>query len=171
MPYIELDAIDLKILGALQSDGRLTNNELADQVGLSPSPCLRRVRRLERDGFVRGYRAVVDREAVGLGMTVFVEIKVERHSRENADALAAALAAMPEVVGCHMVSGQADFLAEVVVPSLKAYEAFLKDKLLPLAMIGDVRSNFALSRVKSDAPAPLGHLKRDPAAIKREPDC
>jgi Lrp/AsnC family transcriptional regulator, leucine-responsive regulatory protein len=171
MPYIELDAIDLKILGALQAEGRLTNNELADQVGLSASPCLRRVRRLERDGFIRGYRAVIDREAVGLGLTVFVEIKVDKHSRANADALAEALRAMPEVVGCHMVSGQADFMAEVTVPSLKAYEAFLKDKLLPLPMLGDVRSNFALSRVKSDAPVALGHLKRDEAALRRDPDC
>src|SRR3954471_5552515 len=91
MPYINLDAIDLKILRALQDDGRLTNNELADQVGLSPSPCLRRVRRLERDGFIRTYRAVLDRESVGLGLTVFVEIKVEKHSRDNAKALQIAL--------------------------------------------------------------------------------
>ena len=98
MPYIDLDAIDLRILNALQSDGRLTNQELADQVGLSPSPCLRRVRRLERDGFIRTYRAVLDRESVGLGLTVFVEIKVEKHSRDNAQALQKALAALPEVI-------------------------------------------------------------------------
>ena len=110
MPLIELDAIDLRILSALQSDGRLTNQELADQVGLSPSPCLRRVRRLERDGFIRTYRAVLDRDTVGLGLTVFVEIKVEKHSRDNAQALQQALVSMPEVVACHMVSGTADFM-------------------------------------------------------------
>ncbi|MBF9198242.1 Lrp/AsnC family transcriptional regulator [Microvirga terrestris] len=169
MPYIDLDAIDLKILGALQADGRLTNQELADQVGLSPSPCLRRVRRLERDGFIRGYRAVLGREYVGLGLTVFVDIKVEKHSRENATALQEALAAMAEVVACHMVSGTADFMAEIVVPNLKAYERLLSEKLLTLPMIGDIRSNFSLSRVKSDAAIPLTHLKRD--EVKREPDC
>lgn len=168
MPYIDLDGIDLRILSALQADGRLTNQELADQVGLSPSPCLRRVRRLEREGFIRSYRAVLDREAVGLGLTVFVEIKVEKHSRDNAQALQEALAAMPEVVACHMVSGTADFMAEIVVPNLKAYERLLTEKLLTLPMIGDIRSNFALTRVKSDAALPLTHLKR--AAERREPD-
>ncbi|MGO4571406.1 Lrp/AsnC family transcriptional regulator [Microvirga sp. 2TAF3] len=160
MPYINLDAIDLKILTALQEDGRLTNNELADRIGLSPSPCLRRVRRLERDGFIRTYRAVLDRESVGLGLTVFVEIKVEKHSRDNARALQEALSAMPEVVSCHMVSGTADFIAEIVVPNLKAYERLLTEKLLTLPMIGDIRSNFVLTRAKSDAALPLGHLKR-----------
>ena len=156
----DLDAIDLRILNALQEDGRLTNQELADRVGLSPSPCLRRVRRLERDGFIRAYRAVLDREAVGLGLTVFVDIKVEKHSRDNAKALQDALAAMPEVVACHMVSGTADFIAEIVVPNLKAYERLLTEKLLTLPMVGDIRSNFALTQVKSDAALPLMHLKR-----------
>lgn len=169
MPYINLDAIDLRILNALQADGRLSNQQLADQVGLSPSPCLRRVRRLERDGFIRTYRAVLDRESVGLGLTVFVDIKVEKHSRDNAQALQEALAALPEVVSCHMVSGTADFIVEIVVTNLKAYERLLTEKLLTLPMIGDIRSNFALTRVKSDSALPLTHLKRDVA--KREPDC
>src|SRR3712207_3020648 len=169
MPYIELDGIDLRILNALQADGRLTNQELADQVGLSPSPCLRRVRRLERDGFIRAFRAVLDRESVGLGLTVFVEIKVEKHSRDNAQALREALDALPEVVACHMVSGTADFLAEIVVPNLKAYERLLTERLLTLPMIGDIRSNFALTRVKSDTALPLTHLKRE--GVKPEPDC
>jgi Lrp/AsnC family leucine-responsive transcriptional regulator len=172
MPYIQLDAIDLGILKALQEDGRLTNNDLADRVGLSPSPCLRRVRHLEKQGFIRGYRAVLDREAVGLGLTVFVEIKVEKHSRENASALRDVLLAMPEVVSCHMVSGVADFVAEIVVPNLKAYERLLTEKLLTLPMIGDIRSNFALSHVKSDTALPLTHLNR-PERAGREPvpDC
>ncbi|MFC4171708.1 Lrp/AsnC family transcriptional regulator [Microvirga sp. GCM10011540] len=171
MPYINLDAIDLKILRALQSDGRLTNNELADQVGLSPSPCLRRVRRLERDGFIRTYRAVLDRDSVGLGLTVFVEIKVEKHSRDNARALQEALEAMPEVVACHMVSGTADFIAEIVVPNLKVYERLLTERLLTLPMIGDIRSNFALTRVKSDGPLPLTHLKREAGGREAVVDC
>jgi Lrp/AsnC family leucine-responsive transcriptional regulator len=171
MPFIALDAIDLRILKALQDDGRLTNNDLADQVGLSPSPCLRRVRRLEQEGFIRTYRAVLDRDAVGLGLTVFVEIKVERHNRENARALQEALGAMPEVVSCHMVSGAADFLAEIVVANLKAYERLLTEKLLALPMVADIRSNFALTRVKSDGALPLAHLKREEAAAGKRGDC
>ncbi|HEU6442741.1 MAG TPA: Lrp/AsnC family transcriptional regulator [Microvirga sp.] len=166
MPNLDLDAIDLRILRALQADGRLTNQELADQVGLSPSPCLRRVRRLERDGFIRTYRAVLDRESVGLGLTVFVDIKVEKHSRENATALREALAALPEVVACHMVSGSADFIVEIAVANLKAYERLLTERLLTLPMVGDIRSNFALTQVKADAPLPLTHLEREISASK-----
>jgi Lrp/AsnC family leucine-responsive transcriptional regulator len=171
MPYIQLDAIDLRILKVLQDDARLTNNDLADRVGLSASPCLRRVRRLEKEGFIRTYRAVLDREAIGLGLTVFVDIKVEKHNRENAQALQEALRALPEVVSCHMVSGAADFVAEIVVANLKAYERLLTEKLLTLPMIADIRSNFALSRVKSDAALPLTHLKREEAKERVVPDC
>ena len=155
---MSLDRTDRHILAALQGDGRLTNVDLAERVALSPSPCLRRVKRLEAAGVVQGYRAVLDREAIGLGLTVFVEIKVERHSRENAQALQDALAAMPEVVSCHMVSGTADFLAEVVVADLRAYEALLTGRLLVLPMVADIRSNVSLRRVKSDAPLPLPGL-------------
>ena len=171
MPYIQLDAIDLRILKVLQDDARLTNNDLADRVGLSASPCLRRVRRLEKEGFIRTYRAVLDREAIGLGLTVFVDIKVEKHNRETAQALQEALRALPEVVSCHMVSGAADFVAEIVVANLKAYERLLTEKLLTLPMIADIRSNFALSRVKSDAALPLTHLKREEARERVGPDC
>ncbi len=171
MPYVDLDAIDLRILKSLQEDGRLTNSDLADRVGLSPSPCLRRVRRLEQEGFIRAYRAVVDREAVGLGLTVFVEIKVEKHNRENAKGLQAALSALPEVVSCHIVSGTADFIAEIVVANPKAYERLLTERLLTLPMIADIRSNFALTRVKSDAALPLTHLEREGSPAAKRGDC
>ncbi len=160
MPYIQLDAIDLRILKALQGDGRLTNTELAEVVGLSQSPCLRRVRRLEADGYIRSYRAVLEREAVGLSLTVFVEIKLDTSSRSAAEGLEQALAAMPEVVTCHMLSGESDCLAEVVVPSVKAYEELLNSVLRQLPNVRDIRSNIALKRVKSEAPMPLTHLKR-----------
>ncbi len=152
---IDLDRTDRKILLALQNDGRLTNVELAERIGLSPSPCLRRVKRLEREGVIRGYRAVVDRRAVSLGLTIFTEIKVGRHSRANADALQAALEAIPEVVACHMVSGAPDFIAEVVVPDLTAYEALLSNVLLELPMVEDIRSNFSMRTIKTDGPLPL----------------
>ena len=153
-----LDTIDRRIVATLQEDGRRTNVNVADAVGLSPSPCLRRIKRLESEGVIRGYRAVLDRKTVGLGLTVFVEIRVEKHSKENARLHQEMLAAMPEVISCHMVSGMADFLAEVVVPDLAAYEQFLTERLLVLPMVTDVRSNFALREIKSAAPLPLDHL-------------
>src|SRR3990167_2574968 len=132
MAGTEIDRMDRKILEALQAEGRLSNVELPARVALSPSPCLRRVKRLEDDGVIAGYRAVVDRAKVGLGLTVFVEIKAGKHSRENAANLSRGIATMPEVVSCHIVSGTADFLAEIVVPDLAAYEHFMLDRLLAL---------------------------------------
>ena len=125
---------------------------------LSPSPCLRRLKALEHDGVIDGYRAVLDREAVGLGLTVFVELKVEGHSEAVAGAIQEAVMAMPEVVSCHIVSGAADFLLEVVVPDLRAYERLLLGSLLKLPSVSDVRSNFAIRTVKAPGPLPLGHL-------------
>ena len=152
------DRIDQRILGTLQADGRLSNVDLAERVGLSPSPCLRRVKQLEDAGMIDGYRAILNRKAVGLGLTVFVELKVGKHSRDNAAMLQEALMAIPEVVSCHMVSGVSDFLAEVVVPDLEAYERLMSERILTLETIEDVRSNFAIRTIKSNGPLPLGHL-------------
>lgn len=159
MPKTDLDDFDRAILAALQEDGRLSNVALAEKVGLSPSPCLRRVKRLEAEGYIGCYRAVLDRNRLGLGMTVFVEIKADKHQIEDAAAIQKALAAIPEMVSAYMVSGQADFLGEVVVPDLAAYERVLNEKLLPLPMVKEIRSNFALRLIKTAAPLPLGHLK------------
>jgi Lrp/AsnC family leucine-responsive transcriptional regulator len=152
---MDLDRTDHQILALLQEDGRRTNVQIAETVALSPSPCLRRIKRLEADGVILGYRAIIDREAVGLGLTVLVEIKVGQHSQDNARTLQEALADMPEVVACHMISGTADFIAEVVVRDLKEYERILTERLLVLPMITDIRSNFSLKRIKSEAPLPL----------------
>jgi Lrp/AsnC family leucine-responsive transcriptional regulator len=164
LPISDLDAIDRHILETLQADGRLSVVELADRVGLSPSPCLRRLKRLEADGHIAGYRALLSREQVGLGLTVFVGVKVDGHRDANAMALQQAIKAMPEVVSAHLVSGEADFLLEVVVPDLRRYEEFLVGTLLKLPMVKDIRSNFAIRRVKADAPLPLGHLSVPPPA-------
>lgn len=150
-----MDDIDRRILRELQKDGRLSNVELAERVGLSPSPCLRRVKRLEDDGIIRGYRAVLDRAAVGLMLTIFAEISVARHSRDNAARVQQALADLPEVVACHMISGNSDFLAEIVVPDLAAYERLLTDHILTLDMVDDVRSNFSLRTVCQNKPVIL----------------
>jgi Lrp/AsnC family leucine-responsive transcriptional regulator len=153
-----LDAIDCRIIAALQADGRLSNLELAEQVGLSPSPCLRRVKRLEREGYIQGYRAVLQRGRVGLGFTVFVGVKVNGHADERLDVFGASVLAMPEVVACHMVSGEADYLLEVVVPDLEHYQRFMLGKLLDLPLVKEVRSNIAIQTLKVAAPLPLEHL-------------
>ncbi|WP_298727190.1 Lrp/AsnC family transcriptional regulator [uncultured Ferrovibrio sp.] len=160
MPISDLDDFDRKILAALQEDGRLSNVNLAEKVGLSPSPCLRRVKRLEQEGYIRGYRAVLDRRKLGLDLTVYVEIKVEKHSAENAALHQKLLEEIPEVVAAHMVSGEPDFVAEVVVPDLASYERLLTERLLTLPMVKDIRSNFVLRQAKIDAPLPLAHLQR-----------
>jgi Lrp/AsnC family transcriptional regulator, leucine-responsive regulatory protein len=150
-----MDAVDRKILAELQRDGRLSNVELAERVNLSPSPCLRRLRRLEQAGLIEGYRAVLDRRKVGLGLTVFVELKIEGHSTKTAARLEDVFRAMDEVVACHIVSGPADFLLEVVVADLEAYEHFLLETLLDVAGVSDVRSNFAIHTIKSNGSLPL----------------
>lgn len=152
------DTIDRGILKNLQDDGRLTNAELAERVGLSPTPCLRRVKALEESGVIAGYRAELDRGRLGLGLTVMVGVKVDGHRDESATTIQAAFNRMPEVVSCHLISGDADFLLEVVLPDLQAYEAFLLGKLLKLPMVKDVRSNFVIRTVKAKGPLPLDHL-------------
>ncbi|HGO9569655.1 Lrp/AsnC family transcriptional regulator [Pseudomonas aeruginosa] len=155
---MKLDAYDHRILAALQRDGRLSNVQLAEEIGLSPSPCLRRVRLLEEAGVIRGYQASIDRDEVGLGLTVFVGIKVERHRQEQAEAFHRAVVDLPEVISVHLVSGESDFLLQVVVPDLRAYERLLSETLLRPPGVSDIRSNFAIKTVKAPSPLPLGHL-------------
>ncbi|MGH6861958.1 MAG: Lrp/AsnC family transcriptional regulator [Phyllobacterium sp.] len=152
---LNLDRFDIGILDALQADARATNVEIAEKVSLSPSPCLRRIRNLEKSGVIRGYRADLDRRKVGLGLTVFVDIKVGHHNRENSEALQAALTGLPEVAAAFLISGTADFMAEVVVEDLSAYERFLTQKLLVLPGVIDIRSNFAIRIVKTGTPLKL----------------
>ena len=151
----KLDAFDLAILSELQENGRATNVDIAEAVHLSPSPCLRRIRNLEEEGVIRGYRADIDRTRVGLGLTVFVEMKVGGHNKESATRFQEALVAVPEVISCFMISGSADFLAEVVVEDLPAYERVLTDKLLTLPYVVDISSNFAIRTVKTAGPLKL----------------
>ncbi len=158
MPKIKLDAFDRRILDALQRDGRLSNVDLADEIGLSASPCLRRVRLLEEAGVIRGYQANLDRDEVGLGLMVFIGIKVERHHEDEAEAFRVAVTALPEVISAFLVSGESDFLLQVVVPDLRGYERFLTGVLLKLPGVSDIRSNFAIQTVKAPAVLPLNHL-------------
>jgi Lrp/AsnC family leucine-responsive transcriptional regulator len=148
-----LDHVDRQMLTILQEDGRISNAALAERLHLSPSPCLRRLRALEREGVISGYRATLDRAKLGLTLTVFVELKVDVHTDANAAAISKRLHAAPEIVSAFIVSGSADFRLEVAVADLAAYERLLFDVLLKLPHVVDVRSNFALRTVK--APSPL----------------
>jgi Lrp/AsnC family transcriptional regulator, leucine-responsive regulatory protein len=150
-----MDSTDRRMLEILQREGRISNAALAEQLHLSPSPCLRRLRSLEAEGVISGYRAVLDRASLGLGLTVFVELKVEGHSDRSAAAISERLTAAPEVVSAHIVSGSADFLLEVVVADLAAYERLMFETLLKLPNVSDVRSNFALRTVKPPGPLPV----------------
>jgi len=151
-----LDAIDRKILAVLQDEGRITAQELAERVGLTASPCLRRIRMLEEGGVIRRYVAVVDQQAVGLPVSVFVSVKLERQREEELDRFAAAIARWPEVLECYLMTGPRDYLLRVVVPDLAAYERFLKDKLTRLDGVQSIESSFALGQVKYTSVLPIG---------------
>jgi Lrp/AsnC family transcriptional regulator, leucine-responsive regulatory protein len=163
MPKPDLDPADCRIVAELQANGRLSNVELADKIGLSPSPCLRRVKRLEREGYIEGYRAALRRERIGLGFSVFIGVKIDGHTNERALQFEKAVVAMPEVVACHLVSGEADYFLEVVVPDLGDYQRFLVGKLLNLPIVREVRSNIAIQTLKAGAPLPLEHFEMEQA--------
>jgi Lrp/AsnC family transcriptional regulator, leucine-responsive regulatory protein len=154
-----MDAIDRKLLHHLQADGRMANATLAERVHLSPSPCLRRLRRLENDGTILGYRAILDRRRVGLGLTVFVEVKVTGHSQSRADELERAVAEIDAIVACYIVAGPADFLLEVVVPDLAVYERLLLETIMELPGVTDVRSNIAIRTMKQAGPLPIDSVR------------
>lgn len=157
---ISLGTTDIKILQELQSDGRLPNITLAERIGLSPSPCSRRVRLLEEEGVIQGYRAIIDRTSAGFGLTVFAGVRVARHSTESADTFLETVLAMPEVVACHLVSGDSDFLLEVVVPDVATYEAGILRKLLAIPTISDIRTSIAMRTYKTNGPLPIGKVGR-----------
>lgn len=148
MTKIKLDDIDRKIIGELQRNCRLTSQELADRVGLSSSPCARRVRILEENGAIKGYVAVIDQAKVGLPVNVFASVKLERQREEELDTFSHAIAQWPEVADCYLMTGQRDYLLRIVVRDLEAYERFLKEKLTRLTCIASIESSFALGEVK-----------------------
>ncbi len=147
MPKI-IDATDRILLATLQRDGRITNSALAEAVHLSPSACLRRVKRLEEQGIIAGYVALLEREAVGSGTTVFVEISLTGQQEELLDAFEAAVAAVPQVMSCHLMAGNADYLLKVVVADVADYERIHRNYVARLPGVAQVRSSFALRAVK-----------------------
>jgi Lrp/AsnC family leucine-responsive transcriptional regulator len=153
------DRVDRAIVTELQRDGRVANVDLADAVGLSPSACLRRVKALEASGIIAGYHAEVSRSQAGLGLTVFIGLKVEGHSRETSSVVERALLAIPEVVACYVVSGADDFLVEAAVPDLASYEQVLLDQILAIGPVTEARSTFAIRTVLARGPLPLTHWR------------
>jgi len=154
-PPRPLDAIDRRILEVLQDDARISNVDLATRVGLSPSPCLRRVRDLEERGVVRRYVALLDPAAVGLGVSVFVQVSLERQAEQGLDTFEKRILARPEVLECYLMTGDADYLLRVVVPDVAAFERFLLDHLTRIPGVASVKSSFALKQVKYRTSLPL----------------
>ncbi|WP_018387844.1 Lrp/AsnC family transcriptional regulator [Ancylobacter sp. FA202] len=155
MPDARLDTIDRKILAILQQDAHTTMEVLAGEVGLSPSPCARRVRNLEAAGVIKRYVAVIDQDKVGLPVSVFASIKLERQREDELDRFARAIARWPEIVECYLMTGQRDYLLRIVVKDLPAYEAFLKRTLTRLEGVASIESSFALSQVKHSQALPV----------------
>ena len=149
MPALDLDRTDRQLLAELQRNGRQTNAELAERVHLSPSACLRRVQRLERDGAIAGYRVLVDPERLGIGLQAFVRVQLVRHDAEAVAAFAAAVNDWDEVVACHALTGDMDYLLQVAVRDLDHFSRFLLDRLLGQAGVADVNSSFVLRTVKA----------------------
>jgi len=155
LPEAPLDAIDRKILALLQENARLSNVELADAVGLSASPCLRRVRALEHEGVIRRYVTLLDPARVGLPVSIFVNVTLERQVEQALERFEAAILKRPEVMECYLMTGDADYLLRVVTADLSAYERFLMDHLTRVPGVSSIKSSFALKQVKYRTALPV----------------
>ena len=154
-PQPALDAIDRRILVLLQANARLTNAELAGQVGISPSPCWRRVRALEEAGVIARYVTLLSPEVAGLPVSVFVSVSLEKQIEPALEVFQRAVRARPEVMECYLMTGDSDYLLRVVVSDLAAYERFLMDHLTRIPGVASIRSSFALKQVKYSTALPL----------------
>ena len=143
-----MDLKDRQIIRELQLDGRLTNQELAERVNLSPSPCLRRLRNLEQSGAIRGYTALVDQKAYGLPVTVLIRIRLERHSEETIRVFESKISRIDEILDCYLMTGDIDYLLRVIVESLEAYEDFIRRKIHSIPGVASIETSFAYGIVK-----------------------
>lgn len=153
---VQLDAIDYSILAILQTEGRITNAELASRIGLTPGPVLARVNKLENAGYIKGYRAELDRERLGYPVTVFVAVIMKSHDQPTCDAFVKAVNLLPQVLECHHIAGEEDYLLKVVASSPAEYERFTTEKLAAIPSIQRIKTTFVLSSSKSVASIPLG---------------
>ena len=164
---MELDTTDWKILRLLQSDARISNVELARQVGLSPSPCLNRVRTLEQSGYISRYVSLLDPLRVGLKVSVFIQVTLEKQIKPALEAFERAIRDRPEVMECYLMTGDADYLLRVVVPDLQAVEHFILNFLSRVPGVGNIRSSFALKQVKYQTALPLPGQDEKPAVRRK----
>ncbi len=155
-----LDKFDLTILQELQADGRLSNAELAQRVGLSAAPCWRRVKALEDAGFIKGYHAEIDRRRIGLGVLAFVRLDADRNNGNVTRELEDAIRKLPEVVSCHYISGAGTFELQVVSRDLDSFAQFAREVLINLPNVKDLHTSFSLGEVKESSALPLGHLQQ-----------
>jgi Lrp/AsnC family leucine-responsive transcriptional regulator len=165
MSKIELDKTDRKILSILQEDGRLSNQDVAERVSLSPSPCLRRIKRLEEAGVIRQYVALLDPDKLGLGLLAYVNVRLEKHAEGPGNArvpatsprfdFAQAVGTWPEVVDCYAMTGEMDFLLRVHVEDMEHFSRFMMGSLLRHPAVLDVKSSFALQRIKETTALPI----------------
>ena len=149
-----MDRKDRQIIRALQENGRMTNQELADKVGLSPSPCLRRLRALEKSGVIRGYSVDVDRKAYGLPVTVFVRVKLDKHTEETVSNFENHVRKIENIIECHVMTGLSDYLLKVVTEDLASYERFVRAHLHPIGGIASIDTSFAYGEVKKTSVLP-----------------
>lgn len=154
-----MDTYDVKLLAALQSDGRLTNDALADKVGLSASQCSRRRQALEKDGVIDGYHGRLSPEALGLDVTVFVQVTLATHSPDNSKRFQKLIDGLPEVQEAYSLTAEADYLIKLIVTDLKALARILNEVFLPHTSVAHVRSSIVLDRLKQTTALPLGHLR------------
>jgi Lrp/AsnC family transcriptional regulator, leucine-responsive regulatory protein len=159
MPNLQLDAIDVRILRILQDRAEISNVELSEAVGLSPSPCLRRVKILEEAGIIRRRVTLLDPRSVGLSVNIFVSVALEKQVEERLQEFEAAVRQRPEVMECYLMTGESDYLLRVVVPDLDAYERFLKEHLTRIPGVASIKSSFALNQVQYRTALPLDHVK------------
>lgn len=155
-----MDRFDLKILEALQQEGRLTHNDLAEIVGLSPSQCSRRRVALEADGIIASYHAAISAEAVGLDVLVFIHVTLATHSPDNARRFQSLIDGLDEVQECYSMTGEADYIVKILLPSLKALSNLLNDVFLPHPSVAHLRSSVVLDRLKQTSRLSLKHLGR-----------
>ena len=155
MPIVDLDVVDRRILAVLQENARISNVDLAEQVGMSPSPCWRRVKTLEDSGVIAKHVSLVDPAAVGLPVSVFVQVTLERQIETALETFEQTVLARPEVMECYLMTGDSDYLLRVVVSDLSAYERFLMDHLTRLNGVASIKSSFALKQVKYRTALPL----------------
>ncbi|WP_186237495.1 Lrp/AsnC family transcriptional regulator [Burkholderia gladioli] len=152
---VEIDATDMKILQIVQENGRLSNAEIAEQVSLSPSPCWKRLKRLEASGMIRGYQAMLDRRMLGFGVVAFVNISLDNHTQKVCRAFEAGVMAMPEVIACHNTTGAHDYLLQILAEDFDTYSEFVLDRLRTLPGVKEMLSTVSMRELKSSVKLPL----------------